>query len=74
MGVSSGRGGDGNRGVPPHWGVHKEASDNHDREVGPLAGICILHGGGKNAGDEPDGALVKSRRGKRAGGINEEKV
>ena len=34
VGVPIGRGVDGSRRARPHWGVHKEAEDDHSREVG----------------------------------------
>ena len=34
VGVSSGRGGDGIRGVPPHWSIHQEVVDDHNIEGG----------------------------------------
>ena len=46
VGVSSNRGGDGLRRAPPHWSIHKEATDNHIREGGLPACICIFHRGG----------------------------
>ena len=74
VGVSSGRGGDGIRGDPPHRSIRKEAAGNHIGEVGMPEGICTVHIGGENAWNEPDGALLGSRRGKQSGGINEEEV
>ena len=44
--------------------ILKEAAENHNREGVLSACICTVHGGGDNAGDDPDGALVGSRRGK----------
>ena len=74
VGVSRSRGGNELRGATPHWSINKEDADNHIGEGDLPACICVLHGGGENDGDDPDGALVRSRRGKRAGGINEEEV
>ena len=64
VGVPSGRGGDGCRRAPSHKSVHKEAAENDRRESGLLPRLCTVHGGGADAGDEPDRALVGSRRGK----------
>ena len=64
VGVSSGRGGDGLCRDPPHHGIHQETTDDHSREGGLPARICTVHGGGEEAGDDPDGALVGSRRSK----------
>ena len=47
---------------------------NNSREGVLPACICTVNGSGDNARDEPDGALVGSRQGKRSGGINEEEV
>ena len=64
MGVSICRGGDGIRGAPPHLSIHKEAAYNHSGYGSLSVCICIVHGGEEDAGDNPDGALVVSRRGK----------
>ena len=64
MGVSRGRGGDGLCRDPPHQSIHKEAEDNHIREGGLTACLCIFHGGREDVGDEPDGAMVVSRHSK----------
>ena len=64
VGVSRGRGDNGLSGDPPHQSIHKEATYNHSGEVGMLDCICTVHGGGKNAGENLDGALVESRRSK----------
>ena len=64
VGLSSGRGGDGLRGAPPHNSIHKEAAYNHIGEGGLPAFILNVHGGRENAGDYTDGALVGSRGGK----------
>ena len=68
------RGGDVIRGDPPHQSIHKEAADNHSGECGLPDCIVSVHGGGDNSRDETDGALVGSRCGKQAGGINKEEV
>ena len=49
-------------------------ADNHSGEVGLPACICTVYRGRENAEDDPDGALVGSRRGKSAIGIKEEEV
>ena len=72
--VSIVRGGDGLRRDPPQRSIHKEVAYDHRGEVGLPACLCILHVGREDTGDDPDGALVGSRRGKRAGGVNEEEV
>ena len=74
VGVSNGRGGDGISEDPPHRSIHKEAGDNHSREFGLPACLCIMHGGGENYGDNIDDTLVGSRRGKLSREINEEAV
>ena len=71
VGVSIGRGGGGIYRAPPHQSVHKEATDDHRGDGGLPACLCIVHGGVEDAGDEPDGTMVVSRRGKLSGGINE---
>ena len=72
MGVYSRRGGDGLSGAPHNRSIHKEAAENHSREGGLPTCVCTAHGGGENTRDEPNGALVVSRRGKISGGINGE--
>ena len=62
--VPIGSGGNGNRGAPPHWGVHQEATGNHSGEGGLPPRICTMHGGRADAGDKPVGTMVGSRRGK----------
>ena len=62
--VSRVRGGDGRHGSPPHWSVHQEAEYNHFGEGGLLPHLCTVHGGRADAGDEPDGEMVGSKRGK----------
>ena len=74
VGVSSGRGGDGLPGDPPHRSIHKEASENHIGKGGLTACICIVHRGGDNARDEPDGVLIGSRCGKQVRGKNKKEV
>ena len=74
MVLSIGRGVDGLSRAPPHQSIHKEAAEKHSGEGGLPDCICTVHGGGENARDDLDGVLVGSRRGKRAGGINEEEV
>ena len=64
MGVPSGILGDGRRWDPLNRSVHQEATYEYRREGGISTRICTVHGGGADAGDEPDGALVGSRRGK----------
>ena len=64
MGVPSGILGDGRRGDPPHRNVHQEATYEYRREGGISTSICTVHGGGADAGDDLDDALVVSRRGK----------
>ena len=63
--MSSSRGGDGLSRAPPHWSIHKKAADNRSGEGGLPVCICTVHGAGDNADDDPDGALLVSRRGKR---------
>ena len=70
MVVSSGREGNGLHRAPPHWSIHKYATDNHSVEGGLLACIYTVNGGGENARDNPDGALVGLRRSKQVRGIN----
>ena len=72
--VSSSRGGNGLCRAPPNRNIHKEVANYHSREGGLPACLCIVHGGGEDSGDDPDGALVVSRGSKRAGGIIEEEV
>ena len=74
MGVSRGIEGNVRRGDPPHRSVHQEEADDYSIEVGLLPCLCTANGYGEDAGDEPDGALVGSRRGQLSGGINEEEV
>ena len=74
VGVSSSRGGNGLCRAPPNRNIHKEVANYHSREGGLPACLCIVHGGGEDSGDDPDGALVVSRGSKRAGGIIEEEV
>ena len=74
VGVSSGRGGNGIRRDLPHWSIHQEEADGHSGEGGLLYGICNVHGGGEDAGDNTDDALSRLRRSKQAGGVNEEEV
>ena len=62
--VTPSGGGNVSCGAPPHQGVNQKASDNHRGEGGLPPRLCTVHGGGADAGDEPDGALVGSRRGK----------
>ena len=62
VGVSSGRGGDGLRGTPPHQSIHKETTDYHSGEGGLTSCICTVNGGGEYYGENTDGALVGSRR------------
>ena len=64
VGVSIGRGGDGRCEAPPHWSVHQEVTDNHSVEAGLPPRIYTVHRGIEDAGDDPDGALVGSIRGK----------
>ena len=64
VGVPSSRGGNVCHGDPPHRGVHQEAADDHIEEVVLSPRLCTVHGRGKFHGDEPDFALVVSRRGK----------
>ena len=64
VGLSNGRGGNGICGYPPHLIIHQEAADNRSVEGGLSSCLCILHRGGEYAGDNPDGALVGSRRDK----------
>ena len=64
VGLSSGIEGDGLRGDPPHQSIHKEAEDKNIGEGGLMSCICIVYGGRENSGDNPDGALVRSRRSK----------
>ena len=71
MRLSSGRRFYGLSGAPPYRSIYKL---NHSGEGGLLATICNVHGGVENYGDDPDGALVGSRLGKRAGGTNKEEV
>ena len=66
------RGGNGISGAPPHQSIHKERADNHIVDGGLPDCIVSVHGGGDNSRDETDDALVGSRRGKQAGGINKE--
>ena len=70
MGVYSGRGEDVLCRAPPHWSIHKEDADDYIGEGGLSACICIVNGGGEDAGDDLDGELVGSRRGKGSEGIN----
>ena len=72
--LSSGRRGNGLRWDPPHQSIHKEARDNHIGEGVLPACIFTVRRGVENDGDKPYGVVVGSRRGKRAGGINEEEV
>ena len=58
VGLSSGRGGDGLSGDPPHQSIHKEAADNHSGEGGLPPHICTVHGGIADAEDELFGAMV----------------
>ena len=74
LGVPISRRGDGSRGATPHRGVHQEVADNHSGEGGLSPCLCTVHGRGADAGDDPDGALVVSRRSTRIGGIDEEEV
>ena len=74
VGVSIGRVGDGLRGDPPHWIIHQETVENLREEGGRPDRICTIHGGGEDAGDYPNGALVGSIQSKSDGVINEEKV
>ena len=67
-------GGDGNRWASPHWIVHQEAKEDHSGEGVLPPHLCTVHGGGADAGDEPVGAMVGSRRGKRTQGVDEEEV
>ena len=64
MVVPRGRGGDGRRGATPHQCVYQEAIDDNNREDVLPPRLCTVHVGGADSGDEPDGALVGSRRGK----------
>ena len=64
VGVPISRRGDGSLGVPTHHSVYQEAADNHIGEGGLPPRLCTVHRGGTDAGDEADGALVGSRRGK----------
>ena len=50
--------------------IYKDSADKHRGGDGLLACICIVHGGRDNSGNELDGALLVSRRGKQAEGIN----
>ena len=58
VGVPIGRGGDGSRGDPPHWGLHQEAAYDHSVEGGLSSHLCTVHRGGTDAGDERVGAMV----------------
>ena len=62
--ISSGRGGDGICNTQPHESIHKETADDHSGAGGLLDCLCIVPGGIEDAGDELDGTLVRSRRGK----------
>ena len=64
VGISSGRGGDGICNTQPHESIHKETADDHSGAGGLLDCLCIVPGGIEDAGDELDGTLVRSRRGK----------
>ena len=62
VGVSIGRGGDGLHGDPPNRSINQESEGNHSGEGGFPSCLYILHGGGEDDGDDPDGTLVGSRR------------
>ena len=51
-------------GIHPYWSVHQEVADNHSREGGLPPLLFNMNGGGLDAGENPDVALVGSRRGK----------
>ena len=44
----------------PYHSVNQEAADNHIGEGGLPPSICTVHGGGSDAGADPDGTLVDS--------------
>ena len=62
--VTRGRGGDGRCKDTTHWGVHQEAAYYHSGECGLPPRLYTVHRGGEDAGYEPGGVLVESRRGK----------
>ena len=64
VGVSSSRGGNGLRGAPPHRSINQEMADKHSGQGGLSAHLYTVHVGVEDARDDPDGALVGSRRGK----------
>ena len=61
VGASSGRGGYGSRGDPPHRCVHQYAADKNSIEGGLPTCLCTVYGGGEDVGDKPGGALVGPR-------------
>ena len=66
VGVSSGGGGGVIIRAPPNKSIHKEEACDHIGEGVPLAGMYTVNGGGEDARDDMDGALMRSRCGKCA--------